>query len=138
MLYYRFIFCFQHSNLACIQALKKQFPLFSTLYGVDDTRVEYYLSPEENDCLLRDGLLYESKAGIHIKLSELRLEEQTDIIEYCKNMQKRPYHAFFTHEIYFGDEKFKNCLTALCKLADGFVLLYHSYYIHKSKPEVFI
>lgn len=111
---------FAKGNLNCIKALKNKYPLFQTLFGVDDARIEYYLSPEENDILLRDGLLYEDKVGIHIKLSELRLERQTDMAEYMKNMPSRECYAFFTHEVFFGDEKVKERIVDICEFANAF------------------
>lgn len=111
---------FAKGNINCIKAFKNKYSLFQTLYGVDDNRIEYYLSQEENDILLDNGTFYESRAGINIKLSELRIEKQTDMVEYMKKMPPREYYAFFTHEQFFGDEKTRKRIIQLCEFADGF------------------
>ncbi len=111
---------FAKGNINCIKAFKNKYPLFKTLYGVDDDRIEYYLSPEENDILLGNGILCENKVGINIKLSELRLENQTDMSEYIKEMSPREYYAFFTHEVFFGDEKTRKRIIELCEFANAF------------------
>lgn len=111
---------FATGNINCIKAFKNKYPLFQTLYGVDDNRVEYYLSQEENDILLDNGIFYESRAEINIKLSELRIEKQTDIVEYMKKMPPCEYYAFFTHEQFFYDEKIREKMVELCKFANAF------------------
>lgn len=111
---------FAKGNINCIQAFKNKYPLFQTLYGVDDNRVEYYLSPAENDILLDQGLIFENQVGIHIKLSELRLEQQTDMVEYIKNLPPREYYAFFTHEQFLYDEKTRQRMIELCEFAKAF------------------
>lgn len=111
---------FATGNNNCIKALKNKYPLFNTLYGVDDDRVEYYLSPEENDVLLNDGLFCDSKVGINIKLSERRLEGQTDMAGYMQKMPMRKYHAFFTHEVFFHNEEVIKRIIELCEFADAF------------------
>lgn len=111
---------FAKGNFDCVKAFKEKYPLFKNLYGADDKRIEYYLTPEENDILLDKGVFYEEKAGINIRLSEKRMERQEDVAEYIKNSCPREYFVFFTHEIFFDDEKIKNQIVKLCKLADGF------------------
>lgn len=111
---------FAKGNIDCIKAFKNKYPLFQTLYGVDDNRIEYYLSPEENDILLNNGSLYDNKVKINIKLSELRIEEQIDMSEYIKKMPHRECYAFFTHEVFFDDEKTKKKIIELCEFADAF------------------
>lgn len=112
---------FAKGNIDCIKAFKNKYHLFQILYGVDDNRIEYYLSPEENDILLDKGLFYENKAKINIKLSELRLEEQTNMIEYMEKMPSYDYYAFFTHEHFLNDEKIRKRMIELCEFADGFI-----------------
>ena len=111
---------FATGSINCIKAFKNRYPLFKTLYGVDDNRIEYYLSPEENDAMLDNGSLYDDEVGIDIKLSELRLEQQTDMVGYMKKMPPRKYHAFFTHEVFFHDEKVIKRIMELCEFADAF------------------
>ena len=112
---------FAKGSIDCIRAFKNKYPSFETLYGADDNRIEYYLSPSENDVLLNNGSFYESNAGICIRLSELRLELQTDISEYIRNLPQRDCYAFFTHEPCFSDEKTRKTMIDLCKWADEFV-----------------
>lgn len=111
---------FATGSRECIKAFKEEYPLFRTLYGVDDERIEYYLLPEENDILLSKGLYSDDKIGIDIKLSELRLECQTDMTAYLKNIQKRDCYAFFTHEVHLGSEKVRARITEMCEFAKGF------------------
>lgn len=112
---------FAKGSFDCVKAFKDKYPLFKNLYGADDKRIEYYLTPEENDILLDKGAFYESKAGITIRLSEKRMERQEDVASYIKNSKPREYYAFFTHEIHFGNEKVKEQITELCKMADEFI-----------------
>ena len=111
---------FAKGNINCIKAFKNKFPLFQTLYGADDDRIEYYLSPAENNIMLDNGSFYDDKIGIDIKLSELRLEKQRDIVEYIKKMKPCKYHAFLTHEQFFSDEKIRERIIELCEFADVF------------------
>lgn len=111
---------FALGNLSCIKHFKNKYPSFKTLYGVDDNRKEYYLSQEENNTLLDYGTFYDKKAEINIKLSELRLENQTDMAEYMKTMPKREYYAFFTHEQFLSDEKIRKKIVELCQIEKEF------------------
>lgn len=111
---------FAKGNLECVKAFKNRYPSFENLYGADDDRIEYYLTPEENDILLDKGSFYESKAGINIRLSELRLEKQEDLANYLKNMPPREYYAFFTHEQCLSNENTGKRLIELCEYAETF------------------
>ena len=111
---------FAKGNFACIKAFKTKHPLFKVLYGVDDDRIEYYLTPEENDILINEGQIFENKAGITVKLSELRLEQQTNMEEYLKKMPKRDIYVFFTHEVHFRLDMVKENIIKMCEFADGF------------------
>lgn len=113
---------FAKGNECCIREFRKKYPFFNVLYGVDDERVEYYLSSEENNILLTKGYIYEYRVGICIKLSELRLEKQKDLKEYLKTMPLRDYYAFFTHEVYLSEERIKENIIELCKYADEFII----------------
>ena len=112
---------FAKGNIDCIKAFKSKYPLFKNLYGADDNRIEYYLSQSENDILLDNGSYYDDKTGISIRLSELRLELQTNISEYIKQLPKRDYYVFFTHEPCFADEKVRNAMITLCEWTDKFI-----------------
>lgn len=115
---------FATGNMECVNAFKQKYPKFQTLYGAEDKRIEYYLSKEENDVLLEQGSFFESKVGITIVLSELRLEMQQDMPSYLKRLQSRDGYAFFTHEQCFGDdaqrERVKRNLTFLCETGTTF------------------
>ena len=111
---------FAKGNINCIKAFKDKYPLFKTLYGVDDDRLEYYLSPEENDILLANGSFYDDKIGIDIKLSELRLEQQTDIVDYMTKMPLRKNYVFFTHEQFFANEEIRKRIIDMCQFENEF------------------
>lgn len=115
---------FATGNFACINAFKKKYPLFQILYGVEDKRIEYYLTQEENDSLIEQGAFFEEKVGITIKLSELRLEMQEDMERYLNLLPDREDYAFFTHEQCFASEsqrdKVKRNMVSLCKFASKF------------------
>lgn len=112
---------FATGNLECIKSFKNKYPLFKTLYGVDDSRIEYYLSQKENDILMNYGAFYDRKSEINIKLSELRLEQQTDMADYMKTMPTREYYAFFTHEKYLSDERIMKRIVELCEFDEEFI-----------------
>ena len=111
---------FAKGNKECIKAFKNKYPMFKNLYGVDDKRVEYYLTPEENDVLLEKGVFCDEEIGISIFLCERRLERLEDVPNYMANLAKRNCNVFFTHEVFFGDEEIKNRISKLCELADEF------------------
>ena len=111
---------FAQGSFDCIKAYKNRYPLFNILYGVDDDRIEYYLTPEENDILINEGLIFENRADITIKLSELRLEQQTNMNEYLKKMPKRDIYVFFTHEVHFKLDLVRENIVKMCEFANKF------------------
>ncbi len=106
----------------CIKVFKLHYPQFSILYGVDDERIEYHLTNEENNLLLENGNYYHKRTGITVKLSELRLEKQTNLEDYLNTMQKRESYAFFTHEVHLENKNVKESIVKLSAYTDGFII----------------
>ncbi len=113
---------FCQGNIGCIKAMKECFSNFNILYGADDSRIVYYLSEEENNLYLENGVFRDEKMGICIKKCEKRLEYSTNFTERVKELDENKIYPFFTHEtVLLKDDKFLDYIEALCKSAHVFV-----------------
>lgn len=113
---------FGQGNRDCIKAMKECFDEFHVLYGVDDRRVVYYLSEEENKRYLDKGLFYDDAIGITIRNCERRLESSTDFVEKIKQIDTEHIHPFFTHEICLENIRVLNYIKKLCESGQQFIL----------------
>ena len=107
---------FASGNFDCVAAFKKAYPLFHTLYGADDRRIEYYLSASENAILLEHGFFRDDRIGITIQMSQPRLEK----LDSPPLMPDRNDCAFFTHECRLDDPLIRERITWLCRQGRAF------------------
>ena len=112
---------FGQATTECIKAMKACYDNFNVLYGVDDERIVYYLSEEENSRYLKTGEFYDENIGITIKNCERRLECNTNFVENLKRINNNKINSFFTHESRVGDEKIINYIRLLSETGQAFV-----------------
>ena len=94
---------------------------FNILYGVDDDRIVYYLSKEENDIYLKQGFFKDQSIGITIKNCKVRLENNKNIDEDIRRINSSNVYAFFTHEVHLHKKEIQDSIKKLCESREIFV-----------------
>ena len=112
---------FGQGNKNCIKTMKECFDKFNVLYGVDDNRIIYYLSAEENDRYLDKGEFYDESIGITIKHCMRRLECSTEFEETVKTLEEDKFYSFFTHESSMKSERVLEYIKILCLSGQKFI-----------------